>query len=91
MPPASPIPLQAELAKPVVDEPQDEPITCEPKTTPIKRLWFTTAEVMQRDGIRGTATLWRWRKTKGFPNPLHGGMYNIEEIERWERESRLQE
>jgi len=36
-------------------------------------LFLNTKEVMVRYRIGSTATLWKWRKTLGFPNPIHNG------------------
>jgi hypothetical protein len=42
---------------------------------------------MVRYRIGSTATLWKWRKTLGFPNPIHNGrFYNIQALKKWDEE-----
>lgn len=48
-------------------------------------LFLNTKEVMVRYRISSTATLWKWRKTLGFPAPIHNGrFYNKQALEKWD-------
>lgn len=50
-------------------------------------LFLTTAEVMQRYRISSTATLWKWKKKLGFPQPVNNGrFYNIQSLENWDKQ-----
>jgi predicted DNA-binding transcriptional regulator AlpA len=50
-------------------------------------LFLNTKEVMVRYRICSTATLWKWRKNLGFPNPIHNGrFYNIQALKKWDEE-----
>ncbi|MFM2667160.1 helix-turn-helix domain-containing protein [Vibrio mediterranei] len=49
--------------------------------------YMTTEEIMEHFGIAGKCTLYRWRKSKGFPEPVIPGKPNrwlTEDIVRWE-------
>ena len=48
-------------------------------------LFLTTSEVMTRYRISSSATLWKWRRKMGFPQPIHNGrFYNLAELEKWD-------
>jgi predicted DNA-binding transcriptional regulator AlpA len=50
-------------------------------------LFLNTKEVMARYRISSTATLWKWRKNLGFPDPIHNGrFYNLSSLERWDQQ-----
>ena len=48
-------------------------------------LFLTTSEVMTRYRISSSATLGKWRRNLGFPQPIHNGrFYNLAELEKWD-------
>ncbi len=51
--------------------------------------FLTTQEVMDRYGIRSKATLWKWRHTLNFPNPIHNGRhYDLLQLNAWDEAQR---
>ncbi len=48
--------------------------------------FLNTKEVKARYGISSSVTLFNWRKKKGFPQPISGRYYPVEQIEKWEQE-----
>ncbi|WP_281647939.1 hypothetical protein [Parendozoicomonas sp. Alg238-R29] len=56
--------------------------------TPVIRKYLTVDEVKERYRIKSTATLWKWREYKGFPNPINGRIYSIESLDAWDKKDK---
>ena len=46
--------------------------------------YLTTKQVKERFKIKSNVTLYNWRKKKGFPEPICGRLYSVNDIEKWE-------